>query len=377
MTAVGLATLALASAAYLVWSQQGIESTEDAYVEGNAIVVTPQTTGTVAAIAVDSTDQVGAGQVLVRLNPVDAEIALERAKAQLAKVVRQVRGQFSQAAQFEANITLRRSDLAKAVADVERRRPLAKTGAVSAEDLRHAEEAVEGAKAALQVAEQQQATTQALIDRTTVEFHPDVLVAASQLRDAYLAVARSELRAPVGGVVTRRSVQVGQRVSPGVALMTVVPLDQIWVSANFKESQLASLRAGQAVKLTSDAYGKSVAFHGRIVGLDAGTGSAFALMPAQNATGNWIKVVQRVPVRIAIDAQQMRDHPLRVGLSMRVEVDIHNHAGEPLAAQTAAPIYKYETKVLAEEQLGADSLVRQIIAENSRGGAGAGKRRSS
>lgn len=347
---------------YWVLSAQYRVTTEDAYVDGNVVQVTSQTTGTVTAINADNTNSVQMGKVLLTLNPVDARLALERAKAQLAKTVRQVRGQFSSASQMQANIESRRTDLSRVQADLERRAPLVKTGAVSAEDFRHAEEAVRSAQAALAAAEQQFVGNQALVERISVEEHPDVVMAAMQVRDAYIAAARTELRAPVGGMVTKRSVQVGQRVSPSMALMSIVPLDHLWVSANFKESQLRDIRIGQTVRLKADVYGHSVEYAGRVVGLDAGTGSAFSLLPAQNATGNWIKVVQRVPVRIALDPKQLASHPLRMGLSMKVEVDTRERQGQSLPR--AADSQSYETQVFDGEQVGADRLIKQIIQTN-------------
>lgn len=349
---------------YWALSAQYQESTEDAYVDGNVVQVMPQGTGTVTAINADNTDNVPAGKVLLTLNPVDVRLALDRAEAQLAKSVRQVRGQFSSASQMQANIDLRRTDFSRAQADLERRVPLVKTGAVSNEDFHHAEESVRSAQAALAAAEQQFAGNHALVDSISVEAHPDVVMAATQVRDAYVAKARTELRAPVGGMVTKRNVQVGQRVSPGMALMSIVPLDHLWVTANFKESQLRDIRIGQTVKLAADVYGRSVEYAGKVVGLDAGTGSAFSLFPAQNATGNWIKVVQRVPVRIAMDANQLASHPLRLGLSMKVEVDTRERQGQPLALASLVGPQAYATQVFDGEQTGAEKVIRQIILAN-------------
>jgi membrane fusion protein (multidrug efflux system) len=364
--AVVLAVVLVAAVAYfagraLIWDR-GLVVTEDAYVEGNLVQVTPQSTGTVVAIGADNTDLVKAGQPLVRLNVLDADLALDRAEAQLARAVRQVRGQFAVAGQMKATIDQRRADLARAQTDYDRRAPLGKTGAVSQEDIRHAEDTLHAAQAALIGAQQQAAANDALIDGMSLEAHPDVAVAAAQVRDAYIAVHRSNLLAPVGGMVTKRAVQVGQRVTPGAALMSIAPLDQVWVTANFKESQLAHLRIGQPVRLTADLYGGSVRYTGRVVGLDAGTGNAFALLPAQNATGNWIKTVQRVPVRITITPDQLTTNPLRIGLSMRVAIDTEGYANTSRAAPAAAQTYS--TAVFENEDAGARERVRQIIARN-------------
>jgi membrane fusion protein (multidrug efflux system) len=347
----------------LLWGRD-LQVTEDAYVEGNVVQVTPQTTGTVVAIAADNTDLVVAGQPLVRLNVLDAQLAQDRAEAQLGRAVRQVRGQFAAAAQLQATIDQRRTDLSRAQADYDRRAPLGKTGAISMEEIKHAEDTLHAAQSALLAAQQQYAGSQALIDGMAIDAHPDVAVAAAQVRDAYISVHRAQLLAPVSGMVTKRSVQVGQRITPGAALMSIVPLDQLWVTANFKESQLANLRIGQPVRLSADIYGGKLRYSGRVVGLDAGTGSAFALLPAQNATGNWIKTVQRVPVRIALDPVQLRDNPLRVGLSMRVEVDTQGHGGVAVTHAVTRQPHAYATGIFDAEDAGAQARVRQIIARN-------------
>jgi len=361
-SALSLATAA-ALGAWLILHHD-TERTEDAYVDGNAIQITSQIAGTVVSINADNTDNVETGALLVKLNPVDKEVEFERAKATLAKATRQARTQYFQVEQLQAEVRQRENDVRKARADLARRSDLASDGAVSREEISHAEEAYKNADAALQATSQQLAQRRAMVDNTSLRTHPDVLAAASNLRDAYVALTRTTIRSPAAGIVTKRSVQVGQRINPGVALMSVVPLDGVWVSANFKESQLEHLRIGQPVKLSADAYGGDAVFHGKIVGLDAGTGSAFALLPAQNATGNWIKVTQRVPVRIALDPQEVSTKPLRIGLSMRVSVDTHDQSGaviKPSSARTAT----YDTKVFERELEDAGQLVETIIRENS------------
>jgi membrane fusion protein (multidrug efflux system) len=338
-------------------------STEDAYVEGNVVQVTPQIGGVVTAILADNTDLVESGKTLVELNGVDAQLALAAAQAQLARAVRQVRGQFAAAGQDRANVELRAVDLARAQEDMARRSALAASGAISGEELVHAGQAVRTAKASLAMASEQLKRNQALVERTSVASHPDVQAAAAQVRNASIALSRTRIPAPVGGVVTKRSVQVGQRVSAGVPLMSVVPLDHLWVTANLKESQLRDIRLGQPVTLTTDLYGGGVVFHGRVVGQDAGTGSAFALLPAQNATGNWIKVVQRVPVRIALTPMEVAAHPLQIGLSMKVSVDTRTRDGKRLVAVDASG-QNYRTTVFADELARADELVRRIVQEN-------------
>ena len=339
------------------------ETTDDAYVGGNLVQITPQVSGTVLAIGADDTDYVKAGQILVELDQADSRVALDQAEAALARSVRQVRNLMATTGEIEANVALREAELARTRADLARRAPLAASGALPAEELQHARDAVASTQASLEAARQQLAAQRTLVDRTTVETHPDVQSAAARVREAYLAYARTALPAPVSGIVARRSVQVGQRVGPGTPLMAVIPLDQVWVDANFKERQLLNLRAGQAVKLFADIYGSAVEFHGRVAGFGAGTGSAFALLPPQNATGNWIKVVQRVPVRIALDPAELAQHPLQLGLSMEVEVDTHERDGElrPMAARTAPA---YQTKAYASLAELADQRVAAVIKAN-------------
>src|SRR5215472_12648455 len=315
------------------------ESTDDAYVGGNLVQVTPQVAGTVLAIHADDTDFVTSGQTLVELDKADSRVALDQAEAQLAKTVRSVRNLLATDSQLQANVEQRRAELARAREDFARRSKLDADvpGAVAAEELQHARDAVAAATAALDAASRQLAAQRTLTDHTTIDTHPDVRDAAAKVREAYLAYARTALPAPVSGFVARRAVQVGQRVGPGAALMTVVPLDQVWVDANFKENQLAGMRVGQPVILTADLYGGNVKYHGKVVGFGAGTGSAFSLLPAQNATGNWIKIVQRVPVRIALDPREVAANPLQIGLTMKADIDVSKESGArlPQLASTA------------------------------------------
>lgn len=353
--------VALSVPGLLHWQPHG-ESTEDAYVEGNLVQVTPQVAGTVVRIGADDTDYVRAGDPLVQLNPLDAQLALARAEAGLAKTARQVRAQFANVEQWRATVALRATDLARAESDVARRHGLVDSGAVSGEDLRHANDATAAARAALAAARQQEQAARVLVDGTTVEDHPEVAAAIAQVRDAAVALSRTALAAPVGGIVARRNVQIGQRVGQGSPLMAIVPLDQMWVTANLKENQLAGVRIGQPATMTADVYGSEVVFHGRVVGQEAGTGSAFAAVPAQNATGNWIKVVQRVPVRIALDPAELRRHPLRLGLSMRVEVDTRDRGG-PALLQAGVQRTEYATAVFAREDAGAEAIIARALGK--------------
>lgn len=339
-------------------------STDDAYVSGNVVQITPQVSGTVVEIGADDTQSVSAGQPLVRLDPADAKVALEQARAQLARTVREVRNLFATTEQLEAQVQVRETALAGAQQDLARRERLGRDGIVSAEELQHARDALRSAQAALIAARQQLAANRARTDNTSLENHPEVRAAAAAVRSAYLAYARTVLPSPVSGLVARRNVQLGERVSPGAALMSVVPLDQVWVDANFKEPQLEPVRVGQPVELVSDVYGRSVVYHGRVAGFGAGTGAAFALLPAQNASGNWVKIVQRVPVRVALDPRELAAHPLQIGLSMKAEVDVRDRSGARLA-RSAPATPRYATDVFAAEGARADEEVRAIIAANS------------
>jgi membrane fusion protein (multidrug efflux system) len=340
------------------------QSTDDAYVSGNVVQITPQISGTVVSIAADDTQFVKAGQTLVQLDPADARIALEQAEAKLGKTVRDVRGLFATTEQLRAALDVRNAEVARASEDLARRERLASAGAVSGEELQHARSALASAKAAQAAAQQELAANRARVDRTTVADHPDVKAAAAAVHDAYLDVARTQLPAPVSGFVAKRAVQLGQRVSPGAPLMAIVPLDQVWVDANFKEPQLASMRVGQPATLEADLYGSKVTYHGTVAGFGAGTGSAFALLPAQNATGNWIKIVQRVPVRIALDPRELAQHPLQVGLSMEAVVDTHRRDGERLP-QVAQRAPAYSTDVYDTVDGAATKRVSEIIAANT------------
>ncbi|CAN7672083.1 HlyD family efflux transporter periplasmic adaptor subunit [Trinickia sp. LjRoot230] len=337
------------------------ESTDDAYVSGNLVQLTPQVTGTVIAVNADDTQIVKAGEAVVTLDPADAKIALTNAEAALGQTVRRVSSLYVNNDFYAANVAQRKSELARVADDLRRREAVANTGAVSAEDIAHARDAVNAAQAALDAARQQDEANHALTDRTTVDRHPDVQAAASKVRDAYLAYARNTLPAPVTGYIAKRSVQVGQRVSPGTPLMAIVPLDGVWVDANFKEVQLKHMRIGQPVTLTADVYGSSVVYHGRIEGFSAGTGGAFATLPAQNATGNWIKIVQRLPVRILLDQRELEAHPLRIGLSMQVDADTHDVSGAQLGAANNT---SYRTDVFARHGAEADAEIARLIEQN-------------
>ncbi len=361
----------------LAWSAHWLivgrhyESTDDAYVDADIVQITSQVPGTVTAVYVDDTQGVRRGELLASLDPADAQIALNSAEADLARAVRSVRGLFAQRDALRAQIAQRAADLQRAQNDLARRQGLLADGAVSGEELAHARDAVSVAQAQLDAAREQLNATEAQIQDTTIETHPQVLAAEAAVRDAALALRRTQLRAPVDGVIAKRTVEVGQRIAPGSPLMVVVPLRDVWVDANFKEAQLRSMRVGQPVELHADLYGGAVDFHGRLAGLAAGSGSAFALLPAQNASGNWIKIVQRVPVRVVLDAAQLQAHPLRVGLSMTARVDIQD---------TSGPLVSDQINTTPLPQLASDGIdpqleaqIREIVEQNA-GRAGAAVR---
>jgi len=353
---------------YAIWWMmfaRHFESTDDAYVSGNVIQVTPQMSGTVLAIDTDDTELVQAGKTLIELDQSDVKVALKQAEAQLAQTVREVRTLFANNNTLEANVKLRADDVERATADLKRRQELAGTGAVSKEEVDHARNALQSAESALKATREQLNSNHVMTDNTTVTKHPNVLRAASQVQAAYLAYTRTKLPAPATGYVAKRSVQVGQRVAAGTPLLSIVPLNSLWVDANFKEVQLAHMRIGQPVVLRSDVYGSDVTYHGKVLGLAAGTGAAFALLPSQNASGNWIKIVQRIPVRIALDPAELESHPLRIGLSMQIKIDVADDNGTSLTAHGPARTEAaYKTAVFDNAGQEADELIARIVADN-------------
>ena len=364
------AVVVLAAAGWTAWyflDGRWYEGTDDAYVNGNVVQITPQVPGTVVTIGADDGDLVHAGDVLVKLDPSNTEVALAEAKASLASTVRRVRGLYSNVSGAQADVTARKVAVDKARADYNRRRDLAKSGAISAEELSHAQDTLTAAESALIASQQQYETSKVLVDDTVVASHPDVQAAAAKLRAAYLDNMRTTIVAPVDGYVAKRSVQLGQRVATGAPLMAVVPLHQVWIDANFKETQLTHMRIGQPVEIRADVYGGKVTYKGHVQSLGVGTGSAFSLLPAQNATGNWIKIVQRVPVRVFFDdAKQLDDHPLRIGLSTDVEVNLHDQTG-PMLAKQAPSQPAFNTDVYAKQMAEADGAINQIIHANMAG----------
>lgn len=345
----------------LVFSKR--EKTDDAYVGGNQVAISAQVPGTVVAILADDTQRVDAGQVLVRLDGTDADVRLQQARSALAQAVRSVRQQTDSASSAEAQVDARKLDLKKAQADLRRRLPLIAEDAESPEIIQHLRDAVAQARAGVEAAQAQASAAKAAVEGTAVAQNPAVLQARANFRAAWVAAQRNAIYAPVSGYVAQRSVQLGNSVQPGQQLMTIVPLHDLWIDANFKESQLKHIRLGQPVKIASDIYGGDADYHGKVIGIGAGTGSVFSLLPAQNATGNWIKVVQRVPVRIALEDKELDKHPLRIGLSADVTVDITDDSG-PVLAQSPADKPVAETSVYDQMTGKADAAADQIIEAN-------------
>jgi membrane fusion protein, multidrug efflux system len=356
-------TIGALCAVYWVLVLSKREKTDDAYVNGNMVTISAQVAGTVIAVLADDTQLVNAGQVLVKLDPTDAETALSRSANALAQTVRQVRQQKATADQYDSVIETRRLELARGEADLARREPLLKDQAIPAEEVRHARESVEIARAALTQAVRQSRSAHALVDGAAVESNPAVLQARDVYRDAWIAARRNAVVAPVAGYVAERSVQLGQHIQAGQALMTVIPLNTLWVDANFKEVQLRNLRIGQKTEVRSDLYGGSYIYHGRVEGMSAGTGAAFSLLPPQNASGNWIKVVQRVPVRIQIDEADLAKSPLRVGLSATVTVDTTSRSG-PVLAKDISDHSVGDTQVYTQDLAAANSEADAIVRRN-------------
>ncbi len=342
---------------------RGYEATNDAYVGGDLVQVTSDVAGTVLSLHADDTQLVTRGQSLLELDPADASIAMAAAEADLAQAVRQVHALFAKADEERALIAARDADLRSATGDYKRRQILAGAGAVSAENVAHARDGLAQQTATLDEARRELDETMAELDDGTIATNPTVLSAAARLRDAALALQRTHIVAPVDGIVAKRSAQLGQRVAAGTPLMAIVPLDTAWVDANFKEVQVRGMRVGQPVTITADVYGSDVMFHGKLAGLSAGSGSAFSLLPAQNASGNWIKIVQRLPVRIALDPAELKAHPLRIGLSIMATVDVHDTSGP--AVSTTVRATPLPDRPSAGDDPSLDGLIQKIIDDNS------------
>ena len=357
----------IAGLAWLAWwfiVLRHFQETDDAYVAGNQVQVMAQVSGSVNKVWFDDTDHVHKGDVLVTLDKTDAEQAFEKAQTALATSVRQTHQLIINGKQYQATIELQKTALAQAQADLKRREPLGAANLIGREDLQHARDAVATAQAQLEVAIEQYNANQAAILNTSLENQPAVKQSAAELRDAWLALQRTEIVSPIDGFISRRSVQVGSQISTTTPLLAVVPEKNLWVDANYKETQLADVRIGQPATVVSDIYGDDVVYHGKVVGLDMGTGSAFSLLPAQNATGNWIKVVQRLPVRIELNPDEVARHPLRIGLSTLVKIDTSNKDGSVLATSVRQKP-AYESDALALDLAPVNQQIADIIHANA------------
>jgi membrane fusion protein (multidrug efflux system) len=341
------------------------ESTDDAYVGGNVVAITSKENATVLALHADNTQTVRQGQLLIEMDPAIATVNLQATQANLARVVRSVKAQFSKSDSGAAQLNQAKVALAQAEDDYARRQKAFDTQSVSGEELAHARDAVAAARAAVSSAEGGLQQTNASIEGTDIAHNPEVLAAEAQLRSAAIVFGHMRIIAPLDGVIAQRTVQAGQQVAAGTPLMAVVPLANVWIDANFKEVQLARMRVGQPVSVKADIYGGGVTYHGHIEGLGAGSGSAFALLPPQNASGNWIKIVQRVPVRVALDPKELAAHPLRVGLSVTVDADVRDQSGPLVTSRIGAGT----TRANTGEDSGpvADAMIARILKEN--GGA--------
>jgi len=353
---------ALAYGAYWFFDARFYETTDDAYVSGNIVAVTSRENATVMALHADNTQSVKRGQLLIEMDPSVVNVNLASAEANLARAIRSVKGEFSRAQSFGAQVAQAEVALALARTDYQRRQQAAKDGAVSVEELAHARDNVRAAEAAVASAQGGHQQTLSQIAGTDVANNPDVLAAEASLRSAAIAQSHMRIVAPVDGVIAQRTVQVGQQVAAGTPLLAVVALNNVWVDANFKEGQLQDMRIGQPVTVNADIYGGKVTYRGKVEGLGAGSGSAFALLPPQNASGNWIKIVQRVPVRIALDPEDVAAHPLRVGLSVSVNVLIKDTSGPQVTSRVGVGSTRADLGDDANAK--ADAIIARILAEN-------------
>ena len=343
------------------------EETDDAYVAGDVVSITSREGGTVLALYADNTESVRRGQPLIDLDPATADVNLSSAAAELARAVRSTRSNVSQVDEAQAGVAQAQAELSRAQNDLTRRKGAAADGAVSGEEVSHAADAVTTARASLQLAQSRVAQARSTVQGVTVANNPAVLAAIARYRNAAIARGHMHITAPVDGVVAQRTVQLGQQVAAGTPLMAVVPLRKVWVDANFRETQLGDIRIGQPATITSDMYGGKTVYHGHVIGLGAGSGNAFALLPPQNASGNWIKIVQRLPVRIALDPRELDRSPLRIGLSVDVTVDTANTSGTLLARPANG---KFQSQDSQGTSPVVEAEIRRIIAANSSRHAG-------
>ena len=360
---------ALGLVGYGVWwmlDGQFYIATDDAYVAGNRLMLTPQIAGTVVSIHADDTDRVDAGQPLIELDRSNERVALDHAEAALGQAVRSVRQLYQQEDAARATIAIRKAKLAQARRDYDRDSKLLKIGGVTQQEFQHAQLTYHGAQHQLNQVQRQLDALQTQTDGAPLRQTPQVKLAVANLKKAWLNLKRTTIPAPASGYLAQRQVQIGERVKPGDPMLAIVPLHDLWIEANFKETQLERVRIGQPVEITADQYGGDVTFHGTVIGISSGTGSAFELLPPQNATGNWIKIVRRVPVRISLNPDELRKHPLRIGLSMNVQIDVHDISGQVLSRHPPKKS-PYETDVYRLDNAALEQRVNRIIAANGGG----------
>lgn len=351
------------STAWWYFDLRNVQSTDDAYVKGNQIAVSSLVAGSVISINYTDTDLVRQGDILVTLDDTDARINFNKAANNLANTVRKIKQMYIADDQYNANVQEAKIAYQQALADYQRRSRLQGAAAISRENMQHAKDAVDSSKAALDVAVQAYRGNRVLIQNTALEKQPEVLMAAESMREAWVALQRTKVRSPVTGYLAQRNVQVGETIGSGQALMSIVPAEQVWINANFKETQLKGVKIGQKVSIVTD-YGSDVVFNGQVDGINMGTGSAFSVLPAQNATGNWIKVVQRLPVRITLDAEQIKAYPLRIGLSTTVRLHETRSQGEALAT-TQRKTPAYASNALVIDTTPVDNEILNIIKANA------------
>lgn len=338
-------------------------STNDAYVHGNQVRLNPQVSGIVTAIHADNTQLVKEGQVLVELDRTDRLIDFLHSRSQLGQAIRQVSQMFEKVYVIASQVEVAESNLIQAEVDYLDRKHIVDTGAVSDEEFIHAEVAFVSAKATLKKVKFELLQALSEVQNTKVSTHPIVEKAQESVRQAWVNLQRCVLKAPATGIVAQRHVQVGESVSPNMTLLTIVPLNQMWVNANFKEIHLSKIRIGQPVHMKADSYGGEVIYQGEVIGIEGGSGAVFSALPPQNATGNWIKIVQRVPVRISLHQDQLIRYPLRLGLTMDAHVDVRDTQGHRIPDPSSGKTI-YKTDIFQEQILGSDEVIEEIFQEN-------------
>jgi len=358
------ALLGIAGFLYWLFVWRFEESTSDAYVHGNQVVVTSQIPGYITSITVNDTEFVEEGRVLIELDRIDRKMAFDIAKSSLADTVRQVTQLFENVGALKGELESSKANFSMKAQNYKHRKALVESGGVSKEEFQHAEAFFVEAFANMLTVQHNLRGAEALVANTTIETHPLVEKAMDDVREAFVNLSRCTIRSPVSGIVAMKKAQVGESIALETPLMMIVPLEQIWVDANFKEVQLKKVRLGQPVSLKSDIYGGDMIYQGEVIGIAAATGSVMSVLPPQNATGNWIKIVQRLPVRVRLKPEQLKDYPLRLGLSMDVTVDIHNTSGK-MIPETRGPGAQYSTGVFEQQEEGAEVVIQKILKENS------------